>query len=398
MNGNPQPPLLPRSEVGPSPVIPPVGPSNSNSPDVVGWPKGKTPTAPPGFKVQLFASDLRSPRWLYTLPNGDILVSEASGNPVTSANRIQLFRGLKPDGSAQMRTIFAKGLNRNFGMLLLNGWFYVANTDSIVRFPYKTGQTSLGGNGEKILNLPSKGYHGHWTRNIIANPGGTKIMIAVGSASNVAEDGMKDEVRRANILEINPDGSGERVFASGLRNPIGFTYYPGTTTLWAAVNERDELGDELPPDYLTSVKDGGFYGWPYAYWGNHEDPSHKGERPDLVAKTLTPDFALGSHTASLSVDFYEGKTFPGKYRGGAFIAQHGSWNSSAMRGYQVYWVPFKEGKPAGQGETFLGGFIADAKKHQVYGRPVAAKALADGSILVTDDEGGKVWRVVADSK
>jgi glucose/arabinose dehydrogenase len=263
----------------------------------------------------------------------------------------------------------------------------------VLRFPYATDVTSIKRPaGQKIMSLPAGGYNNHWTRNLLASPDGRKIYVTVGSASNVMEHGAAEEVRRANILEINPDGSGERVYASGLRNPVGLDWAPGTQTLWTAVNERDELGDELVPDYLTSVKEGGFYGWPYAYFGANADPRRKGERPDLVKKTLVPDVPLGAHTASLGLAFYDNNVFPAKYQSGAFVGQHGSWNRSAFSGYKVVFVPFKNGRPTGPPEDFLTGFLAGNEK-EAYGRPVGVATLPDGSLLVADDAGGKIWRV-----
>jgi len=280
-------------------------------------------------------------------------------------------------------------------MVLIKNQFYVANTDGLWRFPYKSGQTNIAAPGMKILTLPAGGYNNHWTRNLVANAAGTKIYISVGSASNVGEHGMEEEERRANILEVNPDGTGERLYASGLRNPVGMAWAPGTQTLWTVVNERDNLGDDLVPDYLTGVKEGGFYGWPYAYFGPNEDPRMKGKKPDLVQETLVPDVALGAHTASLGLAFYEGQTFPEKYRQGAFIGQHGSWNRSELAGYKVVFVPFKNGKPAGKPEDFLTGFIADTAKSEVYGRPVGVTVLPDGALLVADDASNTLWRVQA---
>jgi glucose/arabinose dehydrogenase len=265
----------------------------------------------------------------------------------------------------------------------------------VLRFAYKPGQTKITGPGQKILDLPAKGYNNHWTRNLLASPDGSKIYVSVGSSSNVGENGMEHEQRRANILEINPDGTGEKVYASGLRNPVGMDWAPGTRTLWTAVNERDELGDDLVPDYLTSVQPGAFYGWPYAYFGPQEDPRRKGERPDLVKKSVVPDVPLGPHTASLGLAFYKGQAFPGKYQQGAFIGQHGSWNRSEFSGYKVVFVPFQNGKPAGNMEDFVTGFIANAANKEVYGRPVGVTTLPDGSLLVLDDAGNKVWRVAA---
>lgn len=252
----------------------------------------------------------------------------------------------------------------------------------------------MSGQGKKILSLPAGGYNNHWTRNILASADGKKIYVSVGSGSNVAEHGIENETRRANILEINPDGTGERIYASGLRNPVGMGWQPETNVLFTAVNERDELGDELVPDYLTSVKEGAFYGWPYAYFGQHEDPRRKGERPDLVKKTIVPDVPLGSHTASLGLAFYDKTAFPEKYRNGAFVGQHGSWNRSSFSGYKVVFVPFENGKP-GKPEDFLTGFIAEGTDKDVYGRPVGVTVLPDGAMLVADDATGHIWRVAA---
>ncbi|WP_205503108.1 PQQ-dependent sugar dehydrogenase [Rufibacter psychrotolerans] len=381
---------------------------------VIGWPAGKTPEAPASFTVNKFAQGLRNPRWIYVAPNGDIFVSEAetikrgkertearksgmdkSQNMNRSANRITLFRDKDQDGVPEERYTFLRGLNQPFGMLVLQNYFYVANTDGLWRYPYQPGQTQLRGKGEKILELPAGGYNNHWTRNLIAHPNGSKIYIAVGSGSNNGENGMEHEVRRACILEINPDGTGERIFASGLRNPVGMDWAPNSHTLWTAVNERDELGDELVPDYLTSVKEGGFYGWPYAYFGPNEDPRLAGQRPDLVKKTLVPDVSLGAHTASLGLAFYKRSAFPGKYRGGAFIGQHGSWNRSQLAGYKVVFVPFQDGKPSGPPQDFLTGFIAEEDSRKVYGRPVGLAVLQDGSLLVADDAANTIWRVAA---
>ncbi|MDO6435257.1 sorbosone dehydrogenase family protein [Flavitalea sp. BT771] len=359
---------------------------------VIGWPEGKTPIAPAGFTVTRYAGRLNSPRWFYILPNGDLLVSESQTSRKKSANDILLFRDADQDGVPELRDTFMTGLNQPLGMLLLHGWFYVGNTDGVYRWPYTAAQLHITGKGQKIMDMPPGGYNNHWTRNLIANADGSKIYVSVGSGSNNAEHGMAQEARRADILEINPDGSGERIFASGIRNPVGMDWQPGTKVLWTAVNERDSLGDDLVPDYFTSVKDSGFYGWPYAYFGPHEDPRLKGQRPDLVAKTLVPDVSVGAHTASLGLAFYTGRAFPEKYRGGAFIGQHGSWNRSEFSGYKVIFVPFRDGK-AGRPEDFLTGFIADAAKNEAYGRPVGVIVLRDGSLLVADDAGNTVWRV-----
>ena len=373
-------------------------PSARNTSKVIGWPKSKMPMPAPGFEVSLFAENLDNPRQAYVLPNGDILVVEATrewpgraDRPEKSANRITLFRDTNGDGKPEVREVFLTGLNMPHGMAALGNWFYVGNTDGVVRYPYKAGQTKIDVKAEKILDLPAGG---HYTRNLLADPAGKKIYIAVGSASNVDEEnGWEKDQRRAGILEINPDGSGMRIFAKGLRNAVGMDWEPQTKTLWTVVNERDLLGDDLVPDYLTSVKDGAFYGWPYSYFGQIEDPRKQGQRPDLVAKAIKPDYALGSHTAALGLAFYQGKSFPERYRGGAFIGMHGSWNRSKMVGFKVAFVPFANGKPAGPIEDILTGFIADESKFEAYGRPVGVTVAPDGSLLVADDSGGKVWRV-----
>ena len=365
--------------------------SVENRPEEAGWPDGKTPVAPEGFVVTKFADKLDSPRWTYIAPNGDIFVAETATRK--SADRITLLRDVNKDGTPEMREIFLEKLNKPLGMLVLKGFFYVANTDGLYRYSYKDGETKITSKGQKIVDLPAGGYNNHWTRNLLANADGSKIYISVGSASNVADHGIDEEKRRANILEINPDGSGERIYASGLRNPVGMGWAPGSNMLWTAVNERDKLGDELVPDYITSVKDGGFYGWPYAYFGQNEDPRRKGERPDLVAKTIVPDVPVGSHTASLGLAFYNKTQFPAKYHNGAFVGQHGSWNRSTLSGYKVVFVPFENGKPSGKPEDFLTGFAESEKK--VYGRPVGVTVMNDGSLLVNDDSGNVIWRVSA---
>jgi len=365
-------------------VAPFSTPSARNRSKVVGWPAGRKPTAPPGFQVDLYADNLEAPRWTYVLPNGDVLAA------LSLDGRIVLLRDGNQDGRPETRADFLTGQNRPFGMLLLGGYLYVGNTDAVLKFRYQTGQTQLTVSGEKILDLPGSGSH--WTRNLIANADGSKIYVSVGSRSNVDENGSDpQDSRRAAILEINPDGSGMRVFASGLRNPVGMAWEPVTKMLWTAVNERDGLGDGLVPDYITSVRQGAFYGWPYSYYGTNEDPRKKGQRPDLVAKAVVPDYAVGAHTASLGLAFYTGTQFPAKYRGGAFIGQHGSWNRSQFAGYKVAFLPFKDGKPSGPLEDFLTGFIVSVS--EVYGRPVGVTIMPDGSLLLADDEGGKLWRM-----
>jgi glucose/arabinose dehydrogenase len=380
--------------------------------NIIDWPAGKTPTAPAGFTVTEFAGQLQSPRWIYVAPNGDVLVAEAATLPkgakktvaaalkldksrslqATSANRITLFRDADKDGKPEVRSTFLANLDQPFGMLVIGNNFYVANTNGVMRFPYQTGATKITGSGQRILELPEGGYNNHWTRNLLANADGSKIYVTVGSGSNVQEHGAENEVRRANILQINPDGTGEKIYASGLRNPIGLAWQPGTTTLWTAVNERDELGDELVPDYMTSVKEGGFYGWPYSYYGQNEDPRRKDERPDLVKKAIVPDVPLGAHVAALGLTFYDKDAFPAKYHNGAFIGEHGSWNRSSYSGYKVSFVPFQNGKP-GQPEDFLTGFLVGGGSEDAHGRPVGVVTLPDGALLVADDAGNKIWRV-----
>ncbi|GGB71289.1 sorbosone dehydrogenase [Flavobacterium suaedae] len=357
------------------------------------WPKGEGPKVPAGFTVTKFATDLENPRNTYQAPNGDIFVAES--NTHSSADRITVFRDSNNDGEYETRKVFVNELNQPYGMLIVGNYFYVANTDGLYRYPYKTGALKLEGKGEKIVDLPAGGYNHHWTRNLLTNADGSKIYISVGSASNVGEYGMEEEKRRADILEINPDGSGEIIYAYGLRNPVGMDWNPANNELWTAVNERDDLGDHLVPDYITSVKKGGFYGWPYSYFGQIEDPRMKGKKPELVEKAIVPDVAVGSHTASLGIAFYDKDAFPAKYKNGAFVGQHGSWNSSNLVGYKVLFVPFKNGKPAGKPEDFMTGFIADREKSQVYGRPVAVTVIKDGSMLVNDDAGNTIWRISA---
>lgn len=377
---------------------------------LVGWAKGETPTAPQGFKVSLFAGRLDNPRNLICAPNGDIFAAQAtteikgikkigakiigaaaSENLNKSPNNIILLRDTNGDGIADIRSIFLSGLNQPFGMLIINNWFYVANTDGLWRYPYHIGQLKIIGKGQLLLRLPADGYNNHWTRNLRYNAASARIYISVGSGSNDGEHGIANETRRADILVVDTNGKKEQVYANGLRNPAGIDFQPQTSQLWAAVNERDELGDNLVPDYLTSVKAGGFYGWPDFYFGNHRDPSHKA----LTSKreAIQPDMSLGAHTASLGLVFYTGKLFPGNYMGGAFIGQHGSWNRSVLSGYKVTFIPFKNGKPSGPMQDFLTGFIKDLKAKEVHGRPVGLAVAKDGALLVADDSGNSIWRV-----
>lgn len=367
--------------------------SKTNNSKVIGWPKDKTPKAQEGFIVTKFADGFENPRWTYIAPNQDIFVVESGTR--TSKNQITVLRDKDKDGKFETREVFIKNLNKPFGMLVLKDFFYIANTDGLYRYPYKNNPLKLETKGEKILELPAGGYNNHWTRNLLASPDGSKIYVSVGSGSNVGENGMDKEVRRAAILEINPDGTGEKIFASGIRNPVGMDWNPVNKELWTAVNERDELGDDLVPDYITSVKKDGFYGWPYSYFGSIPDPRLKGEHKDLVEKAIVPDVPVGAHTASLGLAFYTKDAFPAKYKNGAFVGQHGSWNRAKISGYKVIFVPFKDGKPSGKPEDFLTGFISDENKAEVYGRPVAVTVMNDGSLLVNDDSGNTIWKVTA---
>ena len=385
--------------------------------NVVGWEGTEAPVAPEGFVVSRYTDSLQNPRWMYVLPNGDVLVAESntehgliekagaaiigankSNDMRKSANRITILRDTDKDGKPDIKETFLSGLNQPFGMLLLKNNFYVANTDALWMFPYEKGAMKITGEGKKIIDLPAGKNNRHWTRNIITNSKKNKIYIAIGSGSNVAENGLEEDKDKARIWEINPDGSGLQVYASGLRNPVGMDWAPGTQTLWVAVNERDELGDDLVPDYITGVKRGGFYGWPFSYFGQHVDPRIEAtdQQPDLVKKAIVPDVALGSHTASLGLLFYTGKQFPSKYRHGAFIAQHGSWNRSVLAGYKVIFIPFENEKPAGKEEDFLTGFIIEPEGKKVHGRPVGLAVLPDGSMLVTDDTSDMIWKVSAE--
>ncbi len=360
---------------------------------VIGWKEGETPTAPEGFTVTRFADSLKHPRWTYVAPNKDIFVAESDTKQ--SANQITLLRDTDKDGEIDERYVFLKDLNQNLGMLILGNYFYVANTDGLYRYLYKEGETKIEAKGEKIVELSASGYNNHWTRNIITNKAKDKIYISVGSASNAGEQGIEKEEGRALIFEVNPDGSGKEIYASGLRNPVGMDWNPITGDLWTAVNERDELGNNLVPDYATSVKKGGWYGWPYSYYGQVKDPRWKDDpHQDLVDKAIMPDVPLGPHTASLGLSFYTDDKFPAKYKNGAFIGQHGSWNRAPFSGYKVVFIPFENGKPK-PAEDFLTGFIANGEENEVYGRPVGISIGPDGSLLVNDDDGGIIWKVTA---
>lgn len=378
-----------------------------------GWAVGAAPAAPPGFVVTRFAEGLDHPRQLYVLPNGDVLAALSATEPgkprsiidtvmaaiqnyvgasEKSPNRIVLLRDGDGDGKAEVVSTLLTGINQPFGMALWDGRMYVAATDAVWRYPYQLGQTTLVSTGEKVMDLPHG--PGHWTRNLLVSRDGQKLYVSVGSASNIADGGMAREARRADILEVDPDGGHERVFASGLRNPNGMAFEPETGALWTVVNERDMLGDDTPPDYLTSIADGGFYGWPYSYWDPRVDARVKPQAPQLVARAIKPDYGLGAHTASLGLAFYVAGPFPAQYRGGAFIGQHGSWNRTAFSGYKVLFVPFKGGRPSGPPQDFLTGFLRNDGKTE-NGRPAGVAVDARGALLVADDVGGVVWRVAA---
>lgn len=387
------------------PAAPYATPAINKYAKILGWQEGRKPVAAEGFDVVKFADSLNSPRHIYVAENGDIFVSQArteksgedpekvaSRNVVTtkSPNNILLFRDTDGDGKPDERYTFMQGLNQPYGLLVLGEYFYVANTDGLKRYPYKPGATKIDAEGEKIVDLPAGGYNNHWTRNLLASPDGKKIYITVGSASDVGEQGMDIEERRANILQVNPDGSGEVIYGAGLRNPVGVAWEPVSKKLWTAVNERDELGDELVPDYITSVQEGGFYGWPYAYWGSNPEPRMEGQRADLVSKTIVPDYAVGAHTASLGLAFSQ----DGPFGYGAYIGQHGSWNRSEFSGYKVLFVPFENGVPSGKNRDFLTEFIADAETNEVYGRPVGIAFSKQGYMLVADDAANVIWAVL----
>lgn len=361
--------------------------SAQNNPQVVSAPPGAALSLPAGFEVKVFAEgDFTNPRWIIEGSNGDLFLSDNRANSVT------LLRDLNKDGIIDNKTerfVFASGLNQPFGMAIQNGYFYIANTDAVLRFKYQPGQTRLEGQGEKIIDLPGNGYRQHWTRNLIFSKDGKKLYVSVGSETNVGEE----EPRRAAINEYNADGSGHRVYASGIRNPIGLAWNSVTGQLWTAVNERDGLGDDLVPDYLTSVKEGAFYGWPYSYIGSNIDPRLAGKRQDLVAKATVPDVLFEAHCAALGLVFYNGKMFPKEYQGNAFVAMHGSWNRAKRSGYKIVRVPFKNGKPEGGYENFMVGWVPDETGKDVWGRPVGLVMIRDGSLLVVDDGGKKIWRV-----
>lgn len=404
---------------GPDPTLPP--PHRTLIPTVniapaKGWPAGAKPVAAPGLQVAAFADGLDHPRWLYVLPNGDALVAETNAPPKPedghgirgwimkqvmkeagaggpSANRITLLRDADGDGVAETRSVFLDGLNSPFGMALIGDGLYVANTDAVLRFPYRIGQTRITAPGTKVVDLPAGPINHHWTKNLLASPDGRRLYATVGSNSNVGENGTAAEEGRAAIWEIDPATGAHRILASGLRNPNGLDWEPVTGALWTAVNERDEIGSDLVPDYMTSVRDGGFYGWPYSYYGQHVDTRVEPQRPDLVAKALVPDYALGPHTASLGLAFGRPGQLPARFAEGAFVGQHGSWNRRPHSGYKVVFVPFSNGRPAGEVVDVLTGFLD--RDGNALGRPVGVALDRKGALLVADDVGNRVWRITA---
>ena len=379
-----------------------------------GWPAGKTPVAASGLVVHAFATDLDHPRWLYVLPNGDVLIAETNrparepsglrewvmgkmqkraGAATPSADRITLLRDADGDGIAEHRSVFLEDLHSPFGMALIGNRLYVANADAVLRFDYTTGATQITGSGTKIADLPGGPINHHWTKNILSSPDGKRLYVTVGSNSDHGENGLQNEADRAAILEIDVASGSKRLFASGLRNPNGLAWEPQNGSLWTVVNERDELGSDLVPDYLTAVRDGAFYGWPYSYYGQHVDFRVQPERPDLVAKATVPDYALGAHVAPLGLAFYQGELLPARFEGGAFIGLHGSWNRRPLSGYKVVFVPFANGAPAGRLQDVLTGFVNS--EGEAYGRPVGVAVDKAGALLVADDVGNVIWRVTA---
>ena len=410
---------LPQSaDMGPNPTLPP--PNQTLIPTVhvataKGWPEGRTPVAAPGLRVNALASGLDHPRWVYVLPNGDVLVAESNAPPkpengggvkaffmeifmkkagagVPSANRITLLRDTDGDGVAEFRSAFLENLFSPFGMALVGDQLYVANADAVVRFPYKAGETRITAAPVRVASLPAGRNH-HWTKSLVANRDGTKLYVGVGSNSNVAEHGMGEEEGRAAIAEIDIASGAQRVFAGGLRNPVGLGWEPASGRLWTVVNERDELGSDLVPDYLTSVTEGAFYGWPYSYYGQTVDTRVQPPRPDLVAKAVKPDYALGAHVAPLGLTFAEGAALGPAFASGAFVGEHGSWNRRPRSGYAVVFVPFSGGKPTGLPVNVLTGFVSP--DGDAYGRPVGVAIDRRGALLVADDVGNVIWRVSA---
>jgi glucose/arabinose dehydrogenase len=408
-------PINPKRQIGANPYLPDIHQYLLPPMHVVtniGW-GDAMPKVAPGLKVSPFARNLKNPRSLYVLPNGDVLVVESDGPPgpvnrpkefvmnwiekqahssVKAGNRILLLRDTNGDGIADMQTVFQDHLNSPFGVVLVGNDLYVANTDGVMHYTYQEGETRVTASGTLLTPLPGGPIDHHWTKSLTASPDGTKLYAGVGSNSNITENGMEAEKNRAAIWEIDRATGAHRLYATGLRNPNGLTFEPHTHVLWAVVNERDELGPDLVPDYMTSVKDGAFYGWPYSYYGQHVDPRVMPQRPDLVAKAIPPDYALSSHVAPLGLVFYTASNLPAHYRGGAFIGEHGSWDRSILNGYKVVFVPFENGRPSGMAEDVVTGFVDGDRAH---GRPVGLAIDGKGALLIADDVGGTVWRVSA---
>jgi len=408
-------PINPKRQMGAHPFLPPIHQyllPPMRVPTAGKWGDAK-PTVPAGLQIKALATELKNPRSLYVLPNGDILVVETDGPkaPVNrpkelvmniiekqahsntkAGNRIVLLRDANGDGTPELRTVFLEGLRSPFGVVLVGNDLYVANTDSIMRYPYQTGQTRIAVPGIKLCDLPGGPIDHHWTKSLTASPDGTKLYAGVGSNSNITENGIGAELERAAIWEIDRATGAHRLFATGLRNPNGLQFEPQSHILWAVVNERDEVGPDLVPDYMTSVKDGAFYGWPYSYYGQHVDPRVMPQRPDLVAKAIPPDYALSSHVAPLGLVFYTGSNLPAQYRGGAFVGEHGSWDRTEYNGYRVVYVPFAQGRPSGMAQDVVTGFLEGNTAH---GRPVGLAVDNKGGLLIADDIGNTVWRVTA---
>jgi glucose/arabinose dehydrogenase len=415
--------LPPEAGIGPTPQLP--APDKTLVPTVkiapaVGWGDTAGPKAPNGFVVTALARGLDHPRWVYALPNGDVLVVESNKPPkpeaakddlgpvgrikswvmgmvqkragaaVPSANRITLLRDADGDGTAELRQVFMRNLSSPFGVALVDGELFIANADALVKVPYAEGQTTITATPTKVTDLPA-GINHHWTKNVIANRDGSKLYVTVGSNSNVGENGLAVEEGRAAIWEVDVKSGAKRLFATGLRNPNGMGWEPGTQTLWTVVNERDEIGSDLVPDYLTSVKDGAFYGWPWSYYGSHVDARVNPQRPDMVAKAVVPDYALGAHVAALGLAFSDARGMPPEFASGVFIGEHGSWNRRPLSGYKVVFVPFASGRPSGPPVDFLTGFLDAEEKAR--GRPVGVALDKSGALLVADDVGNTVWRV-----
>ncbi len=374
--------------VDPAKLLPPFHTESARrGSKVIPQPENAKLTVPKGFKVNVFAEgDFRYPRWMALAPNGDVFVADSR------ANSVIVLRDTNKDGKADQRFVFSSKLAQPFGMAFHKDWFYVANTDSVVRFAYKSGQTEASGDPEMVVELTAGGYNQHWTRNILFSKDGKQMFVSIGSVTNVD---VEADAKRAAISVYDPDGKNHRIYAAGLRNPIGLAWNPKTGELWTAVNERDGLGDDLVPDYATSVKEGGFYGWPFSYIGQNEDPRRKGENPELVKKAIVPDVLFTSHVAALGIQFYAGKMFPKEYQGDAFVAFHGSWNRAKLSGYTVVRIPFDaKGKLEGNRyENFVSGWLPDENSNEVWGRPVGLLVHTDGSLLIADDGGRKIWRI-----